>query len=70
MLTLTMPERSSGTMSSKVVIPDAAIRAYNEKYGHLLPKVKEPPRPPEWVDEDKMFLDSLLTSNQKPLVAS
>ena len=65
-----MPERSSGTMSSKIVIPDAAIRAYNEKYGHLLPKVKEPPRPPEWVDEDKMFLDSLLTSSQKPLVAS
>ena len=57
-------------MSSKIVIPDAAIRAYNEKYGHLLPKVKEPPRPPEWVDEDKMFLDSLLTSSQKPLVAS
>ena len=65
-----MPEKSSGTMSSKIVIPDAAIRAYNEKYGHLLPKVKEPPRPPEWVDEDKMFLDSLLTSSQKPLVAS
>ena len=65
-----MPERSSGTMSSKIVIPDAAIRAYNEKYGHLLPKMKKSTRPPTWIDEDKMFLDSLLTSSQKPLVAS
>ena len=54
-------------MSSKIVIPDAAIREYNEKYGHLLPKMKKSTRPPAWIDEDKMFLDSLLTSSQKTL---
>ena len=42
--------------SNKIVIPDAAIREYNEKYGHLLPKVKEIHRPPEWIDEDEMFI--------------
>ncbi len=52
----------------KIVIPDAAIREYNKKYGHLLPKMKKSTRPPAWIDEDKMFLDSLLTSRQKPLV--
>ena len=51
----------------KIVIPDAAIREYNKKYGHLLPKMKKSTRPPTWIDEDKMFLDSLLTSSQKPL---
>lgn len=54
-------------MTDKIVIPDAAIRAYNEKYGHLLPKMKKSTRPPAWIDEDKMYLDSLLTSSQKPL---
>jgi hypothetical protein len=55
-----MPERSSGTMSSKIVIPDAAIRAYNEKYGHLLPKVKKPSSIPDYLDEDKLYEQYLL----------
>ena len=55
-----MPERSSGMTSNKIVIPDAAIRAYNEKYGHLLPKMKKSNKPPAWIDEDEMFLKYML----------
>ena len=46
--------------SNKIVIPDAAIRAYNEKYGHLLPKMKKSNKPPAWIDEDEMFLKYML----------
>jgi len=42
----------------KIVVPDAAIREFNKKYGHLLPKVKDIPRPPEWIDEDELFLQN------------
>lgn len=51
-------------MSSKIVIPDAAIREYNEKYGHLRPKLPKSTRPPDWVDDDQMFLDSLQSFNE------
>ena len=44
----------------KIVIPDAAIREFNEKYGKYLPKPKKSNKPPEWIDEDAMFLKYIL----------
>lgn len=52
-------------MSSKIVIPDAAIRAYNEKYGKYLPKPKPNLRPPAWIDEDVMYLQAMGLSTEK-----
>ncbi len=47
-------------MTDKIVIPDAAIRQFNEKYGHLLPKVKKPSSIPDYLDEDKLYEQYLL----------
>jgi len=44
----------------KIVIPDAAIREFNKKYGKYLPKPKKSNKPPEWIDEDEMFLKYIL----------
>ena len=40
----------------RIVVPDAAIREYNEKYGKYLPKIKHVPVP---VDEDAMYLQAM-----------
>jgi len=39
----------------KIVVPDAAIREFNAKYGKYLPKTKPVVSPPQWVDEDLMY---------------
>lgn len=49
----------------KIVIPDAAIREFNAKYGKYLPKAKPTLRPPEWIDEDAMYLQAMGLSTEK-----
>ena len=50
------------TLKNKIVVPDAAIREYNEKYGKYLPKIKHVPVP---VDEDAMYLQAMGLSTDK-----
>lgn len=45
---------------NKIVIPDAAIRDFNERYGKYLPKDK--PKAPT-VDEDELYLKYFVESN-------
>lgn len=45
------------TLTNKIVIPDAAIREFNEKYGKYLPKPKN--NTPPYVDEDAMYLQAM-----------
>ena len=46
----------------RIVVPDAAIREYNEKYGKYLPEFKHVPVP---VDEDAMYLQAMGLSTEK-----
>ena len=41
----------------KIVIPDAAIREFNEKYGKYLPKPNT--NVPPVIDEDAMYLQAM-----------
>ena len=52
-------------MSNKIVIPDAAIREYNEKYGKYLPKSAKRLELPLVVDEDAMYLQAMGLSTEK-----
>jgi len=49
---------------NKIIIPDAAIREYNKKYGQYLPKPVSTMPPP--IDEDAMYMQAmgLTQSNQ------
>lgn len=46
----------------KIIVPDAAIRDFNEKYGKYLPKPSVPV-----IDEDAMYLKYMMggTNEQK-----
>mgnify|MGYP006151724909 CR=1 FL=1 len=46
-------------LSNKIVVPDAAIREYNEKYGKYLPKSAKRLELPLVVDEDAMYLQAM-----------
>lgn len=52
-----MTSSSNGTKVEKIVIPDAAIREFNEKYGKYLPKPQETI---PYVDEDAMYLQYVM----------
>lgn len=52
-------------MSNKIVIPDAAIREYNEKYGKYLPKSAKRLELPLVVDEDAMYLQAMGLSTEE-----
>ena len=43
----------------RIVVPDAAIREYNEKYGKYLPKSAKRLELPLVVDEDAMYLQAM-----------
>ena len=47
---------------NKIIVPDAAIREFNEKYGKYLPKPSVPV-----IDEDAMYLKYIMgeTNEQK-----
>ena len=47
---------------NKIIVPDAAIREFNEKYGKYLPKPSVPV-----IDEDAMYLKYMMgdTNEQK-----
>ena len=49
---------------NKIIIPDAAIREYNKKYGQYLPKPVSTMPPP--IDEDALYMQAmgLTQSNQ------
>ena len=47
------------TLKNKIVVPDAAIREYNEKYGKYLPKSAKRLELPLVVDEDAMYLQAM-----------
>ncbi len=49
----------------KIVIPDAAIREFNEKYGKYLPKPTPNLSPPTWLDEDAMYLQAMGLSTEE-----
>ena len=49
----------------RIVVPDAAIREYNEKYGKYLPKPKPESTPPPWLDEDVMYLQAMGLSTEE-----
>ena len=53
------------TLTNKIVIPDAAIREFNAKYGKYLPKPKPNLSPPPWLDEDAMYLQAMGLSTEK-----
>lgn len=44
-------------MNDKIIVPDAAIREFNKKYGKYLPKPKN--NTPPYVDEDAMYLQAM-----------
>ncbi len=37
----------------KIIVPDAALREWHQKYDKYLPKPEA--TPPQWVDEDLMY---------------
>tara|TARA_B100001057_G_scaffold287538_1_gene287612 strand:+ start:415 stop:567 length:153 start_codon:yes stop_codon:yes gene_type:complete len=45
----------------KIVIPDAAIRQFNEKYADVLAKIQinRSPSIPDYLDEDKLYEEYL-----------
>ena len=43
----------------RIVVPDAAIREYNEKYGKYLPKSAKRLELPLVVDEDAMYIAAM-----------
>ena len=49
----------------RIVVPDAAIREYNEKYGKYLPKSAKRLELPLVVDEDAMYLQAMGLSTEK-----
>ena len=51
------------TLKNKIVVPDAAIREYNKKYGKYLPKPKT--NVPPVIDEDAMYLQAMGLSTDK-----
>lgn len=61
-----MPERSSGTMSSKIVIPDAAIADYNKRYADVLAKIQinRPSSIPDYLDEDALYEKYFMSQNE------
>ena len=53
------------TLKNKIIVPDAAIREYNEKYGKYLPKSAKRLELPLVVDEDAMYLQAMGLSTDK-----
>tara|TARA_B110000483_G_C18069050_1_gene493339 strand:+ start:583 stop:756 length:174 start_codon:yes stop_codon:yes gene_type:complete len=49
----------------RIVVPDAAIREFNEKYGKYLPKTAKRYELPLIVDEDAMYLQAMGLSTEK-----
>jgi len=54
---------------NKIIIPDAAIKQYNEKHGHIVAKliesatIKQPVRAPV-IDEDALYLQYNLNQSE------
>ena len=49
----------------RIVVPDAAIREYNEKYGKYFVNPVKPYKLPLLVDEDAMYLQAMGLSTDK-----
>ena len=53
------------TLTNKIVVPDAAIREYNEKYGKYFVNPVKPYKLPLLVDEDAMYLQAMGLSTEE-----
>ena len=51
------------TLTNKIVVPDAAIREFNKKYGKYLPKPNT--NVPPVIDEDAMYLQAMGLSTEE-----
>lgn len=51
--------KRGATLTNKIVVPDAAIREFNKKYGKYLPKSAKRLELPLVVDEDAMYLQAM-----------
>ena len=47
----------------KIIVPDAAIREFNKKYGKYLPKYNSELPPP--IDEDAMYIQTMGLSTDR-----
>ena len=43
----------------KIIVPDAALREWHQKYDKYLPKPTPNLSPPAWLDEDAMYLQAM-----------
>jgi len=50
---------------NRIVVPDAAIREYNEKYGKYFVNPVKPYKLPLLVDEDAMYLQAMGLSTEE-----
>tara|TARA_B100000768_G_scaffold69827_1_gene67102 strand:+ start:1643 stop:1840 length:198 start_codon:yes stop_codon:yes gene_type:complete len=51
-------------MNDKIIVPDAAIREFNKKYGKYLPQFKKVVHAPV-IDEDAMYLQAMGLSTDR-----
>lgn len=53
-------------MSSKIVIPDAAIADYNKRYADVLAKIQinRPSSIPDYLDEDALYEKYFMSQNE------